>query len=50
MKGARREMRVKVVYSKVTDSWWLTDGKGHFFLECPTEAEAREMAEDWGWC
>jgi len=41
---------IHVVYSKTTDSFWLTDGKGNFFVECPTEAEAFELLEDWGWC
>lgn len=31
-----------VVYSARTDSFWLTDGKGNFFMEFPTEQEARE--------
>ena len=34
-----------VVYSARTDSFWLTDGKGNFFMEFPTEQEAREFAE-----
>lgn len=40
---------LSVVYSARTDTFWITDGKGNFIAEFPTESEAREMLLDWGW-
>lgn len=41
----RRSDRL-IVYSPVTDSYWLTDGRGNFYMEFPTETEAREFVSE----